>query len=61
MRAADVHPCSLMPMRSGTLPLRNPRTEVTRATCELPANALLLRSVLKLEWIYVQAIYVQEL
>lgn len=55
MRAADVHSCCLMLVRSGTLPLRNPRIEVTRATCKLPANTLLIRSVLKLEGIYVQA------
>lgn len=56
MRAADVHSCCLMAGRSGTLPLRNPRTEITRATCKLPANTLLLRSALKLEGIYGQAI-----
>lgn len=56
MRAEDVHSCSFILVRSGTLPLRNPRIRVTRATCKLPANTLLIRSVLKLEGIYVQEI-----
>lgn len=48
MRAADVPSCCLMLVTSETLPLRNPRIEeVTRAACKLPANKLLIRSLLK--------------
>lgn len=56
MRAADVHSCCLISVRSGTSPLRNPRIGVTRATCKLPANTLLIKSLLKMEGIYGQAI-----